>query len=128
MSNVTFGGGLLCRLQKGGTFYAQQKEVAPGDWELSLLDVHITGKALLFKTISEQQHQENTDFRSVPANVSLAQAAALVQEGTSTSASIGTITPLQSVQPVRGYVEAIRGRSPILRWRLQEQTAGNRRL
>jgi len=96
MSDVTFGGGFLGRLHKGGTFLVEQKEVAPGDWEVSLLDVHIMGKALFFKTISEQQHQENTDFRPVPSGLSLAQAAALVEKGSNASASISDLHLLNS--------------------------------
>ena len=91
MSDVTFGGGLLGRLHKGGTFQVEQKEVAPGDWELAQLDVHITGKALLFKTISEQQRQKDTDFRAAPAGLSLARAASLIEQGESASASVSDL-------------------------------------
>lgn len=103
MSDVTFGGGFLGRLHKGGTFQVEQKEVAPGDWELSRLDVHIEGKALLFKTISEQQHQENTDFRSVPAGLSLAQAASLLEKSPETSAAMsGFLPPAQLTRRLSG--------------------------
>jgi hypothetical protein len=80
MSDVTFGAGLLGRLRKGGTFYVEQKEVAPGDFEVTRLDVHITGRALLFKTISEQQQQSDENFEPVPKNKSLAQLAELIQK------------------------------------------------
>lgn len=91
MSDVTFGGGLLGRLHKGGTFQVEQQEVAPGDWELSQLDVNITGKALLFKTISEQQRQKDTDFRAVPDGLSLARAASLIEQGESALASVSDL-------------------------------------
>ena len=78
-ADVTFGGGILGRIYKGGTVEVGQTEVAPGDWELSLLDVHISGRALFFKTIREQQHQVKTHFRPVPPGLSLAQAAALLE-------------------------------------------------
>src|SRR3954452_4217717 len=42
MSDVEFGLGILGKLQKGGTFEVVQSQVAPRDWEVSLLDVHIT--------------------------------------------------------------------------------------
>jgi hypothetical protein len=87
-SDVTFGAGILGRLRKGGTFHVAQSEVAPGEWEVTLLDVHITGRALFFKTISQQQHQRNTDFRTLPPNLTLAEAASLLKkEEETTSAS-----------------------------------------
>jgi hypothetical protein len=65
LSNVNFGFGILGKLEKGGTFQVRQKEVAPGHWELSLLDVHISGRALFFKSIEEQQHETRTDYHEV---------------------------------------------------------------
>ena len=88
MSDVTFGLGVLAKLHKGGTFKVVKSEVAPHDWELTLLDVHINGRALFFKTISEQQHETKSDFQRVPAGISLTEAAAMVKrDNPSTSAS-----------------------------------------
>ena len=72
--DVTFGWGILGRLHKGGVFDVRQDEVAAGHWELTLLEVHITGRALFFKTIGEQQHEERRDFREVPSDLTLVQA------------------------------------------------------
>ena len=88
ISDVTFGMGVLAKLHKGGTFKVVQSEIAPHDWELTLLDVHINGRALFFKTISEQQHETKSDFQRVPSGISLAEAAAMVEkDNSSTSAS-----------------------------------------
>ena len=81
MQNVDFGWGILGKLYKGGTFKVRQTELAPNDWEVTLLDVHIQGRALFFHTISEQQTEAKTDFQQVPSNISLAQAAALAEHG-----------------------------------------------
>ena len=64
MSDVEFGFGVLGKLQKGGTFEVVQSEVAPRDWEVSLLDVHITGRALFFHTIGKQQHEVRSQAKS----------------------------------------------------------------
>jgi len=74
MHDVKFGGGILGDLQQGGTFNVHQQEVGPGHWEISLLDVNIKGKALLFKTINEQQHEKDSHFKRVPDNLTVAQA------------------------------------------------------
>ena len=87
MSDVNFGLGVLAKLHKGGTFKAVQSEIRPQDWEPTLLDVHIAGRALFFKTINEQQHEEKSDFEPVPNDITVAQAAELVKKGPDTSAS-----------------------------------------
>ena len=73
-NGVKFLGGLLGHLDKGGSFDVKQEPVAPGYWELTVLDVHMTGRALFFKTISEQQQFYRKEFKRVPDNLSLTQA------------------------------------------------------
>ena len=80
ISDVDFGFGILGKLQKGGTFEVVQSEVAPNDWEMSFLDVHISGRALFFHTIGEQQREVRSQFKPVPSGLSLAQAASMVAE------------------------------------------------
>ncbi len=81
MQNVDFGWGVLGKLYKGGTFKVRQTRLAPNDWEVTTLDVHIGGRALFFHTISEQQTEVKSEFKPVPANIALAQAASLAQQG-----------------------------------------------
>src|ERR1700730_14628545 len=88
ISDVDFGFGMLGKLQKGGTFEVVQAEVAPKDWEVSLLDVHITGRALFFHAIGEQQHEVRTQFQPVPSDLSLVEAAFRVA-GNSKSSQMG---------------------------------------
>lgn len=71
---VKFGGGLLGDLDAGGFFDVRQQEVGPGNWQISLLKVNIKGKALFFKTISEQQDERDSHFKRVPDHLTLAQA------------------------------------------------------
>ena len=70
---VKFGGGLLGRLDPGGTFHVEQKEVQPGYWEMTLLNVNMKGKALFFKTIAVQQKMRRSMFRRLPDNLTVAQ-------------------------------------------------------
>ncbi len=74
-SEVKFFGGIFGHLEKGGTFNVEQKEVAPGVWEVSVMHVHMSGKALLFKTIDVQEDETYSDFQPVPPETSLEQAA-----------------------------------------------------
>jgi len=72
---VKFYGGMLGHLDKDGKFHVKQSEVAPGHWEITLLNVNMHGKALFFKTISVQQNEIRTDFQPMPDDMTLAQGA-----------------------------------------------------
>jgi len=75
--DVTFGFGLFGRLRQGGTFRVERREVAPGLWQIIETHVHIDGKALLFKSIGQQQDEIQTEFTPVPHGTTLEQAAAM---------------------------------------------------
>jgi len=82
MYEVKFGGGFLGHLDPGGTFEVKQAEVAPGYWELTLLNVHMKGKALFFKTIAVQQRNSRTDFKRIADTVTAAKGAEMLLEQT----------------------------------------------
>jgi hypothetical protein len=72
---VKFGFGLLGHLDKGGHFEVTQAEVVPGHWDLTTLSLEMTGKALLFATISQQKRENHRDFQRVSDDLTLTQAA-----------------------------------------------------
>ena len=78
MEGVKFGGGLLGHLDKGGKFEIRQTEVAPGHWEMTSLSVNMQGKAPLFKTIGAQVIENHSDFHRVPDDLTLADAAGIL--------------------------------------------------
>ncbi len=78
LRDVKFGARLLGHLDKGGKFEVRQTEIAPGQWEITFLNVDMKGKALLFKTISVQETEDHSDFHGVPDNLTLAGAAAML--------------------------------------------------
>jgi hypothetical protein len=77
--DVTFGWGLFGRMNQGGTFNVERRELAPGIWQITESHVHIDGHVLLFKTISEQEDEVKTDFRPTPPHTSLEQAATILK-------------------------------------------------
>jgi hypothetical protein len=79
---VRFGGGILGRLDKGGTFSVKLEDMGSGHWDVVQLDVHLIGKALLFKTIDFQQQERCSGYSQVAENVSVQQAVQLLQSGT----------------------------------------------
>ena len=72
---MKFGLGLLGHLDKGGHFEVRQAEVVPGHWDLTNMNVEITGKALLFATIGMRKKETHGDFYQVPDDLTLAEAA-----------------------------------------------------
>jgi hypothetical protein len=76
--NVDFGWGMLGRLNKGGTFEVRRQDVGNAHWVTTLLDVHIHGKALFFKTINAEQHEDTEAFKRVPDRLTLAQGASML--------------------------------------------------
>lgn len=77
--SVKFGFGLLGRMDEGGTFNVERREISPGIWLITESHVHINGKALLFKTIGEQEDEVKSDFRPTPKATTLEQAANMLK-------------------------------------------------
>ena len=71
--DVTFGWGIIGRLDKGGHFVVQQADVGDGSWDITEMKLNITGKILLIKTISMVSDEVFSDFRRVPDNTTFAQ-------------------------------------------------------
>lgn len=92
MRNVEFGWGLLGKLEKGGTFNIERRNIGPGVWEITETHVHIQGHALIFKSISEQQDEETSDYKPSPPSITLAEAAKMLNDGT-VAKEIGAVQP-----------------------------------
>jgi hypothetical protein len=72
-SNVDFGFGILGRLYKGGWFRLERERVGANDWKTSRLEMHMNGRAMLFKTIARETCEFRRDFTPVPAAMSVKQ-------------------------------------------------------
>src|SRR5262249_16368001 len=69
--DVTFGWGFLGKLSKGGRYEAAQTQVAPGVWEMTLLDLDFRGRILLFGRMRIQRKETSSDFRPSPPDLTL---------------------------------------------------------
>lgn len=94
--DVTFGWGILARLYKGGSFNVNMREVGPGHWDMTSLDVNMSGHAVLFKNIAVKQHQTQSEFRRVPDNMTMAEAYQLLQKDGAVSANNQSALPASS--------------------------------
>lgn len=90
--NVDFGFGILGRLYKDGWFRLDRTQVhnASGvsDWKTERLEVHMTGRAILFKTIARETSEVRGGFKPVQPGLSLQQAAALIRQPVADSITI----------------------------------------
>jgi hypothetical protein len=84
--NVDFGLGILGRLYKGGWFRLQRTRVSPTDWKTERLEVHMSGRAIFFKTIARETTQIRGGFLPVPAGMNLAQGVFLLEHEQAASA------------------------------------------
>ena len=78
--DVKFGYGLFGRLDRGGTFDIERRQVGGGHWQITESHVHIGGKALIFKTIGQQEDEVKTNWRPSPATTLVDAARALGAE------------------------------------------------
>ncbi len=70
---VSFGWGILGRLNRGGKFIVEQAEINAGDWEPVHMVLDFTGKVLLFKSLRIKSDETSSDYRHVPGDLTVAQ-------------------------------------------------------
>lgn len=85
--NVDFGYGILGRLYKGGWFELRRTEVSPVDWKTEQLEVHMSGRAMLFKTIARETSEVRGGFAAVSPAMNLAAGMRLLNETNTTATS-----------------------------------------
>jgi hypothetical protein len=78
---VEFAWGLLGHLDAGGIFRIEREEVGDGSWQITQMHVHISGHALFFKTIGDQEDEITSDYHHVPDDVNLDKAAQMLRDG-----------------------------------------------
>jgi len=78
--NLDFGYGILGRIYKGGWFRLERTLAGSSDWKTTRLEVHMTGRAILFKTIARETSETRGGFVPVPPNLSLQQGLELLQK------------------------------------------------
>jgi hypothetical protein len=69
IADVDFGWGFIGHLDKGGTIFLEQTEVAPHDWELTRMKLNFTGKALMVKTLNINLTEEMAHYAPVPTDL-----------------------------------------------------------
>lgn len=76
---VSFGWGIIGRLDRGGHFLVQQADVGDGCWEITAMSLKMTGKILMFKSISMTSDEAFNEFRRVSDNLTFAKGVELLK-------------------------------------------------
>src|SRR5579862_883825 len=76
---VSFGWGIIGHLDRGGYFRVQQADVGQGAWEITAMALKMTGKILMFKSISINSDEVLSDFQRVPENLPFAKGVELLK-------------------------------------------------
>ena len=84
LNEIDFGYGLFGRIEKGGRFQIVREPVAENRWKTTMLNVHISGRVVFFKSINRDQDVKRSAFRPMPSNTSVKDAVTLLN---------GTLTP-----------------------------------
>ena len=77
--DVSFGWGIVGHLDKGGHFRVQQADVGDGSWEITAINLKITGKILMFKGLNIISDEIFSDFHRVPTDLSFAKGVDLLK-------------------------------------------------
>jgi len=77
--DVSFGWGILGRLDKDGYFRVQQADVGQDAWEITSMALKMTGKILMFKSFSMISDEVFTGFQRVPENLPFAKGVELLK-------------------------------------------------
>jgi hypothetical protein len=78
---VSFGWGIIGHLDQGGHFLVQQADLGLGDgaWGITEINLNVTGKLLLFKSLKMVTDEVLSDFRKMPENLTFAQAVEILK-------------------------------------------------
>jgi hypothetical protein len=77
---VEFGFGMLGHIDQGGHFSLARKQVDAKNWKSDHITVHINGRILMLKSLAQDQETIRTEIRTVPQNLTLAQAAQMTRQ------------------------------------------------
>jgi hypothetical protein len=89
-ADVDFGFGLLGKINQGGTVLLEQTDIGgptTHDWELTGLQLTLTGKALMVKSLEVQITEQASHFSPAPPNLTYRDAIQLLKHSAAPSSS-----------------------------------------
>ncbi len=74
VKDVSFGWGILGRLNKGGIYRIAQTQISHGTWRITTLDVDVKGRLLLVNSFRVFREESNSHFRPTSSSMSYREA------------------------------------------------------
>jgi hypothetical protein len=69
VKDVSFGWGIVGRLNKGGIYEISQTQLSPGIWRITTLNVDVKGRMFLLNSFRFMRRESNSHFRAVSASL-----------------------------------------------------------
>jgi hypothetical protein len=79
VKEVAFGWGIFGRLDKGGSFRVQQADAGDGNWVVTEMNLRMTGKILLLKSLNLTSNEVFSNFRRLPDDLPFARAVEMLK-------------------------------------------------
>ena len=80
IDRIDFGYGLLGYVDKGGHFDLHREQVSDTHWKTDLVNVHVSGRVILFRSVSKDHFEARSQFQPVETTISLAEAKRLLDQ------------------------------------------------
>jgi hypothetical protein len=80
VNEIEFGYGFFGRIEKGGHFQIVRAQVAANRWKTTVLNVHISGRVVFFKSINRDQDVTRSAFKPLASDTSVKAAVHLLNE------------------------------------------------
>ncbi|UWZ83273.1 hypothetical protein [Occallatibacter riparius] len=78
--DVTFGFGMLGKVNKGSWFRLSRTAVSDSEWKTDRCEIHMSGRALLLKTIAHETSETRGGFELVPPAMSFEQGLKVLEQ------------------------------------------------
>ena len=78
--DVTFGLGMLGKVNKGSWFRMSRTQVSQEEWKTDRCEIHMSGRALLFKTIAHETSETRGGFELVAPAMSVEQGLKVLEQ------------------------------------------------
>jgi hypothetical protein len=77
---VEIGFGLMGKLEENGRIHIVRVRIPGGTWQVSIIGLHLAGRVLVLKNISQQLDEVRSDFHDLPPHLSVAQAGEIARQ------------------------------------------------
>ena len=67
-------------MDRGGRFQVEQADITEDNWAITRMELAMTGKVLLFKSLNIKSTEVFSDFHPVPANLTFTQGVQLLKQ------------------------------------------------